>query len=211
MATTSEGLPLLDGSEPGSLRALLNNLTNAINAALINAKPSQATASAKGIVELATQAEVSAGTDAERAVTPATMRGVGPIMRRGTAAQRGSTPAQFGDIWYDTDGNKFAWKGATGGTWRRLSGIVTDSAKAWNTVSDGNAGRTIALTIPTTLEASETLELTLLSGGTGFAFIGGTSITKNASNTTATIRFMQIMNTATQPCTVTWRIIDSGS
>ena len=68
-ATTLDGLVDVTAPSPATGQALIFNGVNWASAAL-----PVATAAAKGIIELATQAEVDAGTDTVRAVTPATLK-----------------------------------------------------------------------------------------------------------------------------------------
>ena len=86
--------------------------------------PPDASTTVKGRIELATQAEVDAGTDAERAVTPATLKGlVGAAIATGTAAAVAPTGPVNGQMWVDTskappvtnvwDGTKWVQVGAT--------------------------------------------------------------------------------------------------
>jgi len=68
--------------------------TTAITWAQMSAVYTSATTTSEGIIELATQAEVDAGTDTSRAVTPETLAGMSDIV--GPAAVTGSVNAQTG-------------------------------------------------------------------------------------------------------------------
>lgn len=112
-------------------------------------------------------------------------------------------------MWFDTDTNKMMVGDKSGG-WRLFTGSATAATKAWDTTQAvtgmAMAGRTEGLTIPTVLEAHEELILTARSIGSGYGFVSLTGITRNPTNTIATVRFMQIMSTAQQSLVVTWQI-----
>ena len=86
--------------------------------------PPDASTTVKGRIELATQAEVDAGTDTGRAVTPATLKDfVDDAIAIGTAAPVAPTGPVTGQMWVDTskappvtnvwDGTKWVQVGAT--------------------------------------------------------------------------------------------------
>lgn len=131
---------------------------------------------------------------------------------QGTAAQRATFPAQYWEFWQDTDGSQKLYVGNKSGGWRLFSGNTSWSAAAWTDSASGTpsplimAGRTINLTIPTVLETTEHLMFQLATGGTGYTFIGGSAITRGASDTTLTFRYMQLMSLNTQGGSINWQV-----
>ena len=92
-----------------------------------------------GIAELATQAEVTTGTDTVRAVTPATLKGfVDAAIAKGTAAAVAPTGPVTGQMWVDTskappvtnvwDGTKWVQVGATPDYATELAGGIVQLA-----------------------------------------------------------------------------------
>lgn len=127
----------------------------------------------------------------------------------GPTSERTQITPNYLDEWYDsTDG--FVYIGSKTGTWRRKSGTGSSAATAWDsTGSSGtviNAARTFSATIPTVLETSETLTLTLISGGSGFTFLSMNTLTRNPTNTSITCRYGQLFSTTTQACTFVWTV-----
>lgn len=72
--------------------------------ALPNTAIPKATETALGVVELATQTEVNTGTDAERAVTPATLKSTFPIQAKAALNATGNAPIYACRAWADWDG-----------------------------------------------------------------------------------------------------------
>ena len=118
-SSTLDGLVDVTAPSPATGQALIFNGVNWGSAPL-----PVATAAAKGIVELATQAEVTTGTDTVRAVTPATLKSfVDAAIATGTAAATAPTGPVSGQMWVDTskappvtnvwDGTKWVQVGAT--------------------------------------------------------------------------------------------------
>ena len=62
------------------------------------------TTSTKGVIELATQTEVNSGTDAERAVTPATLKSTFPIQTKSALNASGSAPIYACRAWVNFNG-----------------------------------------------------------------------------------------------------------
>ena len=118
-ASTLDGLVDVTAPSPATGQALIFNGVNWGSSPL-----PVATAAAKGIIELATQAEVTTGTDTVRAVTPATLKGfVDAAVATGTAAATAPTGPASGQMWVDIskappvtnvwDGTKWVQVGAT--------------------------------------------------------------------------------------------------
>jgi hypothetical protein len=135
---------------------------------------------------------------------------IGRGVRSGPTALRTEITPKYWDFWLDTDDGHM-YVGSKSGTWRQYSGSTAAAAAAWDTINGTGtaalAGRTVNITIPTVLETTETLLFQAGSVGSGFGFLSGVSVTRNPTNTTLTVRFMQIMSTATQSFSVNWEII----
>lgn len=129
--------------------------------------------------------------------------------RRGTAGQRSLVSAQFGQIWQDSDGNKTKWKGRSDGTWTRMEGSRLVAAGAWDLTANGNSARTLTISLPCVLEATETLQITANGVGSGFGILSLNTITKNASDTTVVLRHMQLFSSAQNSVGFSWQITDS--
>jgi len=135
-----------------------------------------------------------------------------PQLMRGTGAQRGAYPSLYWEQWQDTDGAQGLYVGNKAGGWRLFSGTASAATAAWDTTQGTSpaaivAGRTINFTIPTVLETNEWLIAQSTVVGTGFGFIGVNGITRGPTNTTLTVRFMQIMSLTTQPLSIAWQIV----
>jgi len=141
------------------------------------------------------------------------LRELGPIHYSGTAAERALQEARFGDLWYDTDADRIVWKGASDGRWRQKSGRASDIARAWGTTSGTQAGRTITFTVPTWLEDHEDIAISSRNVGSGYGSVSLNGVTTDplTETTSLSVRFMQILSTATQPCAITWWIEDRGA
>jgi hypothetical protein len=130
---------------------------------------------------------------------------------RGLGADRAGVYAGYWEMWQDTDGAQGLYVGNKSGGWRLFSGVMTDPAVAWTLNSTSGAvitvGRTAIFTVPTVLETNETLLAQSIGVGTGFGFIGPTGVVRGASNTTLTVRFMQLGSTVTQALSITWQIV----
>lgn len=127
----------------------------------------------------------------------------------GPSTWRLATMPRYFDMWHDTtDG--FIYVGNSSGGWRRYSGAVSDIARAWtSTIASTAAGRSIDFTIPTVLEARETLAITMdpAAATSGFNFIGTTALIRNPTNTIVTVRLMQLMNsTINQAVQIAWKV-----
>lgn len=127
----------------------------------------------------------------------------------GPSTWRLATTPRYFDMWYDTtDG--LVYVGNKTGTWRRFSGTDAVAAGAWalSTTSGTviNVGRTVTFTIPTVLEATESLIVSEVATGSGYGFSAVTSIVKNPTNTVLTMRHMQIGATTTQPLYINWQV-----
>lgn len=144
--------------------------------------------------------------DAEQQITANLQAGP----RRGTAAQRAATTSLYFQLWQDTDGAQHQWIGNRSGGWRRYSGNATAAATEWTTLGSVTgalmAARTVTFTVPTVLESDEWLSVASVAVGTGFAFIGGVAVTRGATTTDVTVRFMQLLSHVTQPLTVAWAV-----
>lgn len=128
----------------------------------------------------------------------------------GTAALRAATISDYWDFWQDTDGSAALYVGNKTGGWRRFSGQATSGTTAWDATVAGppaTAGRTIVFTLPTVLETNETVLVTANAIGSGYGFIAMNTVTRNASDTTINVRFMQIMSVTTQAVTINWQIV----
>jgi hypothetical protein len=131
----------------------------------------------------------------------------------GTVSERNAITPTFGQMWTDTDSNYYTWKGGKGGTvdtWRRRSGRINVASAAWQTTGNGNAGRTITISVPTTIESGESILVSIHNGGSGFNWITTYSVgSSSGGSTPITIRLMQLMNdTAQQAVTVAWELVD---
>lgn len=161
-----------------------------------------------GAVERATTAEVLAGTDLTRYVTPFTLNAASP-MRRGTTTQMNAATSQYWDFWYNTTDDK-VYVGNKSGGWRRYSGTVLSAETGWATTSGSTlAGRTAVFTLPTVLESNETIlvQIDPSVSTSGYNFLGATGLIRDPTNTKINVRFMQIMSLKTQPMPVLWQIV----
>lgn len=126
---------------------------------------------------------------------------------KGTASQRGNCAMPYWTFWQDTDGSQRMYVADKSGGWRQHAGLTTVAAAAWDTTQTNLAGRTVNLTLPTVLEASESLVVTAAGVGSGFGFVSLSSMTRNPTNTTVAVRLMQIMSLVTQSFTLAWHIL----
>lgn len=174
-------LPILGGGEPASLKTINNNMVTALDTSLKAAMDAQ---------DADFAADIAASTN----------------LLRGTAAQRAATTSKYWQFWLDTDGSQKLYVGNKSGGWRQYCGETTVPAGGWSSTSSGLiAARTPNVTVPTVLLTTETLLASATSVGTGFGAISLTALTRNASNTTASFRQMQFLNTtATNAFTFAW-------
>lgn len=134
-----------------------------------------------------------------------------PTPTSGLAADIPASPSYW-QFYFETDTGNMMVGNRTGG-WRRHSGREADSARAWDTSAGTGvtalAGRSVTFVLPTILEPSETLSVTMdpVISVSGFDFIGSTSLIRNPTNTLVTVRLMQIMSVATQSLGVVWQIV----
>lgn len=163
---------------------------------------------AKGATRAATQPEVAAGVEDQSYVSPATLRGlIGHVRgktRVGTVTERENHVPDYGDYWYDTDGDKTIWKGSSDGRWRRAAARVAFSSTGWNHSYTDMVARTESHTFTDMwLEPNEDLAWTVTSSGNGYEF---SEYAHRSSNSVAetlgvTWRKLQVGSTGAQPTT----------
>lgn len=85
-------------------RTNLDVMSSSEVTAAINTAIPQATKTALGVVGLATQAETNAGTDDERAVTPATLKSTFPIQTKSALNASGNAPIYACRAWVNFNG-----------------------------------------------------------------------------------------------------------
>lgn len=129
---------------------------------------------------------------------------IGPAAKR-----RGITP-RAGDLWTDSDEDKYVWVGSARGVWRRKSGAVTFAAAAWDSASSNIWGRSPTATIPTALDPGEVVLLTTLSVSNGYGSQSQSGVGDSnwvTLTTPVTIRHYQFLNAQTNWITCAWEII----
>lgn len=135
----------------------------------------------------------------------------------GPAADRAATISNYWQEWQDTDSSARLYLGNKSGGWRQKNGIATAATAAWDNTSSGAGtpvasaigARTISFVLPTILETNEYIGFQAVTVGTGFGFVGGSGLTRGGSNTTLSVRFMQVLSTTTQALTIAWWIVQS--
>lgn len=136
---------------------------------------------------------------------------VARLAMSGTAAQRAAMTPRFGEVWYDTDGPKYKWKGTSTGVWRRSSGTVRFVATAWDNSGNGIWARTAGATIPTAIESGEDIVLSTSAVANGFGSASRSGISESNWMTLTTnvqIRHYQFLNAQTNAVDMHWEIID---
>ena len=132
-----------------------------------------------------------------------------PMAFRGTAAQRSSTTSSYWQHWVDTTPPYGVYVGDWGGGWRPFSGIHTAPAGSWSFVSSDSTivGRTITVALPIRIEPGETLQISSTGTGSGFGLLSLTGLASNATNTTITLRHMQLGSTTLNAASFVWTIV----
>lgn len=129
----------------------------------------------------------------------------------GTAAQRAAlVPPPAGAIWKDTDGSKRLWSVGPDGNWRRHSGKHSAPSAAWEATSGPVSARTISAVLPTVLSTDEDIVIWHI-GPTGyFSEVFRDGITRGASSTTISVRYVQFLNATQTTCTFAWAIVPTA-
>lgn len=213
MTTTSpDSLRTPDNSDAYNLVADLATLASDVQAALVaRANSYKGTASARASFTTAPNGTLWQDTDGNKGLYRKDTSGwvTVTVEEYGTSTDRGAITPYFGQMWTDTNGSKYTWKGASDGSWRRRSGKITVAAGAWATIDGNNAGRTVSIDIPTVIESGESILIQQLTGGTGFGWISQQSIGASSGGVTpVTFRHMQLMNTTTNGLVVAWQLVD---
>jgi hypothetical protein len=132
------------------------------------------------------------------------------VEQYGTSTERGAITPTFGQMWTDTNGSKHAWKGSSGGDWRRRSGRVTISNGAWDVTSGSTAGRTVSVDIPTVIESGETIVIQQLTGNPYYSVVSQQSVGSSSGGVTPiSFRQIQLLNTnADNGVVIAWQVLD---
>lgn len=132
---------------------------------------------------------------------------------RGTAAQRAATTSAYWQFWQDTDGAAGLYVGNKTGGWRKYSGQESFGSAAWATIRTSGevilSGRTISATLDTILESNEVIMMAATGVGTGYGLVTPNTLSRNATNTVVSFRFMQLMSTTTQGVSVAWNVLQT--
>lgn len=128
----------------------------------------------------------------------------------GTMAQRDALTPPPGGMWQDTDGEEMLWSAGPNGEWRQHEGSFTLAQGPFSSAG-GMYGRSLVVTLPTTLASNETLLAAPTDyGGNGYTWSVVNTITRNVGSTDLVVRQMAATNSQ-QPLTIAWRIVKMGS
>jgi len=214
MTTTSpDSLRTPDNSDAYNLVADLATLASDVQAALVaRANTYKGTASARASFTTAPNGTLWQDTDGNKGLYRKDTSAWATVVveEYGTSTERGSITPYFGQMWTDTNGSKYSWKGATDGSWRKRSGRIAVADGAWDTTSGSTAGRTISVDIPTVIESGESILIQQISGNGFYSFISQQSVGSSSGGVTpVSFRQMQFLNTSTDNgVTLSWQLVD---
>ncbi|QDH93279.1 hypothetical protein QC999_gp71 [Microbacterium phage Cressida] len=195
--------------------AALNNPVGNIATGIVTVKPTGANPCVLQEVYFPTSTDSARGRSWRRVLNLTTgvwsaWTRVGTAPWNGTAAQRAATPSQYWEFWQDTDGDQGLYVGNKSGGWRRFSGYQAYSARAWDASGTGGTasiyGRSDTVSLPTTLETNEYLQITPIGVGTGYATMSSVAQVRNPTNVAVTTRLVQFLNATTQAYSYAWQI-----
>lgn len=214
MTTTSpDSLRTPDNSDAYNLVADLATLASDVQAALVaRANTYKGTASARASFTTAPNGTLWQDTDGNKGLYRKDTSAWATVVveEYGTSTERGSITPYFGQMWTDTNGSKYSWKGATDGSWRKRSGRITVADGAWDTTSGSTAGRTVSVDIPTVIESGESILIQQITGNSYYSFITQQSVGSSSGGVTpVSFRQMQFLNTtADNGVTLSWQLVD---
>ncbi len=213
MTTTSpDSLRTPDNSDAYNLVADLATLASDVQAALVaRANSYKGTASARASFTTAPNGTLWQDTDSNKGLYRKDTSGWVTVFveEYGTSTERGSITPYFGQMWTDTNGSKYAWKGSTAGAWRRRSGKISVDAGAWDNIEGSTAARTVSVDIPTVIESGETILIQQIGGGAYYGFISQQSVGSSSGGVTpVSFRQMQLLNVGTSNLVLAWQLVD---
>lgn len=214
MTTTSpDSLRTPDNSDAYNLVADLATLASDVQAALVaRANSYKGTASARASFTTAPNGTLWQDTDGNKGLyrkdTSAWVTVA--VEEYGTSTDRAAITPYFGQMWTDTNGSKYAWKGSTAGAWRRRSGRVVVADGAWAYTEGSTAVRSISVNIPTVIESGESILIQQIGGNGFYSIISQQSVGTSADGVTpVSFRQIQVLNTSTDNgITVSWQLVD---
>lgn len=132
------------------------------------------------------------------------------VKEYGTSTERGAITPIFGQMWTDTNGDKYSWKGSSAGAWRRRSGRVSISSGSWDFVQETTGARSVSVNIPTVIESGESILVQQFSGNSFFSVVSQQNVgTSSGGVTPVSFRQIQLLNVSTtNAIVISWELVD---